>query len=110
MFGITKNAVWAAELSGYSENDITELRRFILDSYYNAFLNPYVEGDIIGEFLQRKVFVDGKERHWRAKANNDYYMERDGIEIFEFDSDNTPEYILALSNPDLKFMWRKCMN
>ena len=110
MFGITKNAVWAAELSGYSENDITELRRFILDSYYNAFLGPYVEDSNIGEYLKRKVFVDGKERHWRAVAYNDYYMERDGMVILESDSDNSQEYILSLSNPDLKFMWRKCMN
>tara|TARA_E500000331_G_scaffold297449_1_gene296769 strand:- start:477 stop:815 length:339 start_codon:yes stop_codon:yes gene_type:complete len=112
MFGLPKNEVWAAqELSGYSEDDLEELRKFVLDSYYNAFLRHHIGDDsVIGKYLEREIPVNGKVRSWRAVANNDFYMARDGIEIWEIYPESSPQLVIDLSNPELEFMWRECTN
>lgn len=108
MHGLPKNEVWdATELFGYSESDLLELRQFVMDSYYNAFLRHYVyDKSTIGDYLKREVCANGKTRQWKIHAWNDLHMERDGIQVVELGDDGSDRLIIDLSNWELERMWK----
>ena len=88
----------AQTLSNYSDDELAQLKQFIIEGYYNAFIRPRV-GDkkIIGKYLKRTGCVDGKTRNWEIKAWNDFYIERDGIQVFEKLADDIFSLIIDLS-------------
>ena len=110
MFGLPKNAAYfAQELWGYSEDDLAELRQFVLDSYYNAFIRHLIDDQsLIGHYLERELCINGKARSWKIHAWNDYYMERDGLQVWEKEVDGSSRLIIDLSNCELQCMWRDC--
>ena len=107
MHGLPKNEVWAAQtLSNYSDDELAQLKQFIVESYYNAFIRARVgDKEIIGQYLKATGCADGKTRNWEIGAWNDFYMERDGIQVFEKLSDDTYELIIDLSGWELERMW-----
>ena len=112
MFGLPKNAAYfAQELWGYSEDDLAELRQFVLDSYYNAFIRHLLDDQsFIGHYLERELCINGKTRSWKIRVWNDYYMDRDGLQVWEKEVDESDRLIVDLSNWELKYMWKECAN
>ena len=109
MFGLPKNCVWEAqEHFNYSNDDISELRKFVVDIYYNAFVRHRIQDEMLtGDYRQRKVIVNGKVRDWRSLVWNDFHMERDGLQVIEIRPDDGYDLIITLSNWELERLWKE---
>tara|TARA_Y100001934_G_scaffold270939_1_gene356671 strand:+ start:697 stop:1035 length:339 start_codon:yes stop_codon:yes gene_type:complete len=108
MYGIPKNeARYVMDIHGYTGKELIELKQFILESYYNAFLGNRVgDKEVIGEYLKKSCSAEGKTRNWQIYAFNDFYMERDGLVVFEERDDGSNDLIIDLSNWELEHMWK----
>ena len=110
MFGLPKNCVWEAqEYFNYSNDDLSELRKFIVDTYYNAFVRHRIQDEMLtGDYRQRKVIVNGKVRDWRSLVWNDFHMEeRDGLQVIEIRPDDEYDLIITMSNWELERLWKE---
>ena len=107
MYGLPKNQIWnSVNFHDYNQSELIELRHFIIDSYYNAFIRHQVgDTDVVGQYLTRVCCLNGKIRTWQIYAYNDFYMERDGLQVFEKYEDRETELIVELSNWELERMW-----
>ena len=110
MFGLPKHCVWEArEYFNYSNDDLSELRKFIVDTYYNAFVRHRIQDEMLtGDYRQRKVIVNGKMRDWRSLVWNDFHMEeRDGLQVIEIRPDDEYDLIITMSNWELERLWKE---
>ena len=83
----------------------------VLDSYYNAFIRHLIDDQsLIGHYLERELCINGKTRSWKIRVWNDYYMDRDGLQVWEKEGDESDRLIVDLSNWELKYMWKECAN